>query len=397
MPGLTDPVSQAADAVYWQAWALFRLGKLTEARDTFLSIPTRFPADTRSAEALLRAGICDTLSADDQDAIPLFDRVLGNQAQGIDDLREQALYEKGWALSRQGESQDSAAAFELLARQYPDGTFAPQAFLKLASTALEDRRFADALAGFQRVAKDFPKSALAPRARYLVAEAKLESGDAQGAADGFWASIVEGPQQRQDALDGFAAAMSAASSAVLARQYASLASARTDLPLEARAVVLLDCAEILVSISPDEALGIITDVRKRPPPEPLSGQASLLLGMVYAAKGDWQHALDTFGALSESRADVIGARALRERARALEATGDTTDALDAALKISYLFPDQVDLAAEGLYNAARLALVRGDSPLAAKIGQNLRTAYPDSPWIGKLEALTGGPVNASKQ
>ncbi|HET6485595.1 MAG TPA: tetratricopeptide repeat protein [Spirochaetia bacterium] len=394
--GFLDPVGQAADAVYWQAWALFRLGRFAEARDAFLSIPTRFPSDTRAAEALLRAGICDTLSADDPDAVPLFDRVLASQASGIDDLREQALYEKGWALSRQGRSQDSAADFELLARRYPDGAFAPQAFLKLASTALENKRFADALAGFQRVAKDFPESVAAPRARYLIAETRLESGDAQGAADGFWASIVEGPQHRQDALDGFASAMSAASSVVLARQYASLASVRMDLPLEARAAVLLDCAEMLVSIAPDEALGIVTEVRKRPPPEPLSGEASLLLGMVYAAKADWQRALDIFAALSESRADVIGARALRERARALEATGDATDALDAALKISYLFPDQVDLAAEGMYNAARLAVARGDSALAAKIGQSLRAAYPDSPWIARLEALAGMPAGASK-
>jgi len=95
--------------------------------------------------------------------------------------------------------------------------------------------------------------------------------------------------------------------------------------------------------------------------------------------------MDIFGALENSHADEIGARAAGERARALEATGRTSEAVDEFLKISYQFPDSPDLAAEGLYNAVRVARARGEKDKAARIEARLRKDHPDSPWIRKLD------------
>ena len=47
--------AEAADAEYWLGWSLYRLGRLTEARDAFLSLSGKHPADPRAAEAEYRA------------------------------------------------------------------------------------------------------------------------------------------------------------------------------------------------------------------------------------------------------------------------------------------------------------------------------------------------------
>ena len=108
---------------------------------------------------------------------------------------------------------------------------------------------------------------------------------------------------------------------------------------EQSAGVRLAAADLLLASAPDEALGIITDVRRAAPPEPYAGEAGLLVGEYAALRSDWNRALDVFSALEGSRADDIGARAAIQKGRALESVGRTADAVDEYLKVGYLFPD----------------------------------------------------------
>lgn len=385
-----DGSPEAADAQYWLAWSYLRLGRLVEARDAFLAMAQSFPDDSRHVEAFFRAGICETMRNDDGSAVKLFDTVISSprRTSAGDDIREQALYEQGWALVRLGRRQESADAFEELAREYPAGRMAPQAFFKLAEISLDARRYEDAYAGFQRVARDFSKSALAVQALYWSAEARNRSGDFRGAVDGFWACLNAGPVSGllASAIDGFSASLHSTGSLELARQYSVKARGASGLPAEARAGILLAYADMLLASAPADALSLINEASRAAPPEPYAGQASLLLGRYYAAVSDWNRCLDILGALEGSRADEVGAEAALARGHALEAMGRTADAVDEFLKVSYLFPDYSDLAAEGLYNAARVARARGDKDAAAKIEQSLRKGFPGSPWVGKLDA-----------
>jgi TolA-binding protein len=104
-----DPAVDAglgADAAYWLGWANFRLGRLVEARDAFLVLARGYPSDARRLESLLRAGICDTMGADDTAAVGLFNEVTAApRSAANDEVREQALYEEGRALDRLGRPQ----------------------------------------------------------------------------------------------------------------------------------------------------------------------------------------------------------------------------------------------------------------------------------------------------
>lgn len=377
-----------ADAAYWLGWTNLRLGRLAPARDAFLAVAREFPSDTRRVESLLRAAICETMRADDPAAVALFDEVIQAPRSGEnDDARGQALYEEGRAFGRMGRLQESKDACERLALEYPGGKLAAQAFFKLAEQALAGRSYGEAEAGFQRVARDFPRSGLGPQALYWRARALWESGDSRGALDGFWDCLVHGVPSAllTTATDDLRAALRATGDLALARQFADRATGSRGLALEAAAGIQLEYARMLLLSDPVGALAVIQEVGRGAPPEPLAGEASLLQGSYFAAIGDWRRAVDVFSALESTRDDEIGARAMGEHGQALEATGRTAEAVDEYLKIASHFPDFQDLAAEGLYNAGRVAGARGDVDRAAKIREALRKGYPRSPWVQKLE------------
>jgi TolA-binding protein len=394
--------AEGADALYWLGWSLFRLNRLEEAREAFLGLAERHPSDGRKAEAVFRAGVCETLRADDPAAIAFFDRALGVPAASQDpDIREQALYEKAWALSRLAESAGASGsggaggaaaageAFEALARAFPSGKLAPEAFFRRASKALEQKRFTEAREGFGRVGRDFPRSAVADQALYWAAETSLEAGDARAAAEGFWsyASSRSRGSMADPAMEGFAKSIAAADSLQLAEQYSSKALAAKGLPAETLGRIRLAHARLLLQARPRDALALLSDMRGRSPAEPLAGEVSLLLGQALAATGEGKRALDIFTALADSRADRVGAEAKREQARALEAAGSTAEAVDEFVRISYLFPDFPDLAAEGLFNAVRVALLRGERDRARGMEETLRKGFPESEWTAKLAEL----------
>ncbi len=74
--GMAGGRPDGAEALYWLGWSLFRLNRLEEARDAFIALADGFPSEPRRAEALLRAGVCETLRPDDAAAIPLLDRAI---------------------------------------------------------------------------------------------------------------------------------------------------------------------------------------------------------------------------------------------------------------------------------------------------------------------------------
>ena len=378
-----------ADAQYWRGWALLRLRKPAEAYGAFLAVGEGYPADPRRLEALFRAGVCESMQSDDASAVALYEQVI-DTASGSPDtasaIVEQAMYERTQALSRLGRSRESADALERLAHDFPRGRLAAQALYSRAERARFEQRFGDARGDFLRVASDFPGSPLAAQASYWSAECLLLSGDARGALDGFWACL--GPNGATGftalSIEGFTAALNELADVDAARDYSRKARAAPGISAEASAAVILSCADLIMSPAPDEARALVYQVRRSAPPEPYAGEASLLLGRYSSLHSDWGKALDIFGALEGSRADDVGARAALEKGRTLEAMGRTSEAVDEYVKVGYLFPDLGDRAAEGLSNAVRLSLARGEKDRASKIAQALRKSYPDSRWIETL-------------
>ncbi|MFI5369470.1 MAG: tetratricopeptide repeat protein, partial [Spirochaetia bacterium] len=379
-----------ADAAYWLGWANLRLGRLEEARNAFLALARGYPADPRCLESLLRAGICETMRADDPAGVRLFDEVVAApRSVARDEVREQALFEEGRALGRLGRNQERDDIFERLAAEFPAGKLAPQAFFELAERAFSDGRYAAARSGFLRVARDFPGSGLGLQALYRNAEAALEEGDVRAALEGFWACLAQGARAGllTTATDAFRAALRQTRDLTLARAFSDKAAGTPGLAVEASAGIRLEYAQMLLESDPAGARAVIDKVRQAGPPEPLAGEASLLQGRSDAAVGDWGKAADLFNSLQTTRTDEIGARASFELGRVLESTGRTAEAMNQWVAVSSRFPEFKDLAAEALYQAGRVALARGDESRAAALRQSLYKSYPDSPWLRKLDGI----------
>jgi TolA-binding protein len=389
----TEGSTLGADAHYWRGWALLRLRRPAQAYAAFMALAEGYPGDIRNREALFRAAVCQTMQSADAAAIALYERVIGGDSappkadlSAPPQIIEQAMYERAMALARLGRAQESMGALEQLARAFPSGRLAAQALFSRAEKARAEKRFSDAHADFSRVASDFPRSALAGQASYWSAQSLLEKGDTVAALEAFWACLVlpVSGGLLQTAAQGFRSALRDLGDLEKARQYALKAASTPNLSPDAEAAVALAAADMLLPSSPEEARALIDAVTSAAPPEPYAGEAGLLLGKYAAARSDWGRALDIFGALEGSRADDVGARAALEKGRALEAMGRTADAVDEYLKVSYLYPDLGDRAAEGMVNAVRLSRLRGDRDRAAKILQSLRKTYPASPWIATL-------------
>ena len=152
-------IAEGADAAYWLGWANLRLGRLAEARDAFLVLAREYPADARCVESLLRAGICETMRADDIAAMRLFDEVLAvPRSAGSDDARAQALYEEARALGRLGKTQERADCSNAWPRSFQQEGWQLRPFTSLPSRPLRTA----AMQRPNRVSRGLP--AIFPRA-----------------------------------------------------------------------------------------------------------------------------------------------------------------------------------------------------------------------------------------
>jgi tetratricopeptide (TPR) repeat protein len=221
------------------------------------------------------------------------------------------------------------------------------------------------------------------------AECSRQAGDPQAALEEFWVCLTSdpGPSVLSTALQGFSESLRSVSNVETAQEFVEKARGTPGLDVTIVASVELDYAQMLLAQDPGKALIILDEVRHRSPPEPFAGEVSLLMGEAFAARSEWQRAIDILAALSDTRADEVGARATGARALALEASGDLREAISQYLRIAYLFPSYADLAAEGMYNAARLAVQLGDKENAERIEEGLRARYPTSEWVSRLQEL----------
>ncbi len=373
----------SAQALYWLAWSQFRMGKPADARRSFLLVGDRHPEDPSAAESLLRASFCSAQLADDAGAVEILDRALAlASGPAAREMREKALFEKGWALARLGKSQQSDAVFEDLASEFPDGKLAAEAFFKKAEQAVEQGRLSEGVEGFKRISRDFPSHPLAEQALYRAADAELEAGNASASALLFWSCLVRYTRGAffYPALEGMERALTAAGTPDAARGLLEAARDDSGLRPELRSAIELDYARLLITRSPEEAIELIKEASGRQLPEPLAGEAVLLMARCYTLQGELDKAREILQGLREARTDRIGAQARLELARALESAGDSEAAVEMFAGTAAIFRSFPDLAAEGLANAARVARLNGDFGKARIAEARLKKDYPQSPW-----------------
>jgi TolA-binding protein len=378
--------SDGAEALYWLGWSLSRLGRLAEAKDAFLLVDRSYPQEPRAAESLLRAAGSALRLSDDETAVSILERAI-LRAEGVaNDVREEALYEKGTALARMGRVRESEGTFEQLAREYPDGRLAAEAFYARAADAMDGRRYAEARLLYGEVNRRFSASPLAEQALYWEGESALSSGDATGAAGIFFTFMASYPRGTflPSALDGYGRALDQADDITLAEQFLQTARGMSALTPQCAAQIRLEYSKLLLSRDPAEALIVVEEVLLSPMPDDQAREAYLLLGMCHASTGEDAAAREVFKGLIVSRHDRVAAKALFESGRSWEAEGSPAEAFHAFASVYADYPEFPDLASEGLFNAARIAAEIGERGIAVTLEARLKKEYPGSTWIMRL-------------
>lgn len=136
-----------ADAALRQAAAMLLVSKAMEARDYARGERWARVAASDSGpvamDALLRMGICMQRQGKHQEAVTVFERVVGSGASG--EVASQAIFERGQSQMELDQMDDARTSFEeLLKRPDDGGRFAPHATRHLATIASRQGRASDA-------------------------------------------------------------------------------------------------------------------------------------------------------------------------------------------------------------------------------------------------------------
>ncbi len=389
---LAGSPAAAADARYWLAWSLFKQEDYQGAAREFLDAGERYPGPEARADCLLQAALSMVRLGDDPGALDIVDRAIAiADAARLADVREKALYEKGSALARLGRRSESERILGDLAREFPAGRLAAEAFFRDAAEAADKGRRREAVAGFLKVYRTFPKDQLAAQALYWAAENSLLGGDAHGAAELFWEYIVYNGEGAflASALDGLERCFSTLKNPDLSLEYVRRARLEPALTPYILSSMELDYARLEISRNPKAARSTAEEVSRRMLPESLLREAGLILGECSMAERQWKRAKEILLGLASSKGDRVSALARLEYARALWAEGNVSEAMQVFAGISTLYPAFPDLGAEGVFLALKAARTLGDTKNAYLFQEKLKKDYPDSAWTARINPRYG--------
>ncbi len=386
---------EGEEAMYWQGVSLFRLNRLGPARGVFLSLAGRYPQGPRAAESWYRAGVCSALAGDHARALEAYERALTAASSGQAAaparrvLLQETLFQKGASLLAVGERAKAVAAFQALARDYPEGNLASEAFLALAQEDFQAANYTEALSGFRGVIRDYPLRPAGRNALYWAGASASRLDRREEALDFLLRYLENSPS------GGLAELAEKEIRSVLARAGDSERGDRElrdflkrveagSLPAGLKDTVRFEYARWLFGRDREQALALLLRLKESGLSEPQASEASLLIAEGFRLRGELERALDVFSGITATRTGGTAASAQLGIARIREQQGRREEAAEEFLKTFFLYPQAGEQAQEGLYQAGRLYRQSGRKEEAAKLFARLLQQYPDSPWRSKI-------------
>lgn len=404
---LLGGTSQGEEALFWKALCQFRLDQLIPAKETFLKLTALYPGGRRVAESYYRAGICASQLDSYPESIDYYDKALqavGSQtAEYRDNLNQEILYQKGFALLQSGERDRAVATYEILSREYPKSTLTSEAFFKVAEEDFRIGNFRSAERGFLLVKDRFPASPAAQSALYWAGVSAARDGNEVSALEYLIGYLEENPGADESAAGGLIdvaiqeihAVLTGISSSgtsgkrvrsdqIIFEDFYRRVDRSPSLKEDFKNLVRFEYARFIFPDRPDGAMAILQTLRTSSLVEPLRSEVNYLIGEYYRINGQLDRAYDIFTGIIAASSEQPGAASQLAIARILEDRGQKQEAAEEYLKVYFLYPDQQDLAANGLYEAGRLYWDLGLRDRAEQLFEKLAAEYPDSPWLEKL-------------
>jgi TolA-binding protein len=173
------------EALYGIGWTWFRESDWNRAALSFEKAAAAGVNDEQRARSRYRAGLCMASAGDWENSLVYYDQAL---AAHLGNWREEALYQKAWALLNLDRTEEAGETAAVLAREYPDSELPGDLPFRMGENAMAAGDYADAILWYDRCIADYPESEIAVRAELRAALASRESGNPEAAAEryGLW-------------------------------------------------------------------------------------------------------------------------------------------------------------------------------------------------------------------
>ena len=163
------------DALYALGVAYEELGQPKLAYEVYERFLKDHPEHRLAREIRLRTAEY-LLSADRADeAVVILTKIAADRDTA---MRDYVLYRLGYALAKADQFEKSAAAYELLSREYPDSSYATDAALAAGQALMRQNRLEEAKPYFERLLPG--KDELAAQAAHWLAQIAILQGEPQG-------------------------------------------------------------------------------------------------------------------------------------------------------------------------------------------------------------------------
>ena len=356
---------QRFEALYGTAWSWFRESRWAQAESAFeeAALAAGIPED--SARAYYRAGLSRASAGLWEDALQAYDKAL---ADGRGAWREEALYQKAWALFNLGRGEEASGVSRQLTGEYPESALPADLPFRMGEKALLDGDFTGAAAWYDAVVRDFTGTEQASRAALRAAFASAESGDAADAALRYqrWVTGHIEDEGAPAAIRSWGEALKEAGSPRAAEAALSALSDAAGEKTGLTAPLVLAWARITgIPQNAEQRLEAIAEDESLPAAD--RAEALLLRAHRYRMDGRAARSRRIYEVLIRDVPGSIGAEAQEGLARSYADEGRLNEAAEAYLNLAYLFPNQSELVSRARREAERLYRAAGRIKAADKL------------------------------
>lgn len=369
----------AASAVNAAAEAAARQGKFDRAITLYEELLTKYGDndDVRFA-ALLGLGSTYLEQKNYPQAVVRLRQLIDRQPP--EDIAPLAWLRYGIALSKQNQPDGALAAFQKVARDYPQSGLADRAVYEIGWLYLDQKKIEEAFQAFQMLLVRHPQSPFADEAHFHVGDYHFDKKEFAKAAENY--QQVKSSELQDKALYKFGSAL------YQQKDYAGAAQAfqqvvtkfpQSEVAAESQ-FWLGDALERSNKL--DEAKAAYTALTQKSPTTPFTARAWLGLGRVQLAQKNFAAAKASLQKVDEKADGLTLAETTKLLGDVAFAQKEFKEALPYYLKVSVLYADS-PFVAEALFQMGQCHEQMGDKDKAKEAYQKIVNQFSSSPFAAK--------------
>ncbi len=340
-------LSIAPEALYAIGWVYFSEKDYTDAITNFSKVADNYPGTVVAARALYSKGDSYYNAGNYQSALINYRALLEKYPTSI--YVDNAIVGMQYCLTVLGRTEEAESVIDSFVKDHPDLPSVDRIYYKKVEYALNQKHYAEAERALKEFMVKFPQSSMASKALYNLAIVEIDLGKG-GSAIGFLSDLIAKSPRTEYTTAGqiklaeiYTARKSYGEAEKLLIEAASAADDYSTGAQVALGKLYLREGDTLRAESnfSKAALSQTDSVNDGD-----KAEAKIFLSRIYFRKGRVNDAISLANSVAKTRGDLIGAQAQLNVAEYFCASGDSSNAVLAFLRVKYVFPSFGDIVAK---------------------------------------------------